>query len=128
MSIFAQGESNIWYFGGNAGLNFNTSPPTPLFDLPITNTFSTEGCSTVSDSNGNLLFYTNGEKVWNKNFQIMFNGDHLSGHNSSTQSSAIIPYPGTYNSTENRFDKYFLVTLDQYIEQNPSIPNKGVCF
>lgn len=128
VSVIAQGEANIWYFGTNAGLNFNNNPPTPLLDLPTVGMFSSEGCSTISNSDGDLLFYSNGEKVWNKNFQIMFNGDHLSGHNSSTQSSAIIPYPGTYNSTENRFDKYFLVTLDQYIEQNPSIPNKGVCF
>lgn len=125
MAIFAQGESNIWYFGVNAGLNFNSNPPTPLLDLPI-GTFSSEGCSTISDSNGNVLFYTNGEKVWNKNFQVMFNGDNLAGHNSSTQSSAIIPYPGTYNFTENRFDKYFLVTLDDYTVQAPSAEDKGV--
>ncbi|WP_291137196.1 T9SS type B sorting domain-containing protein [Flavobacterium sp. UBA7663] len=125
MSIFAQEESNIWYFGINAGLNFNSNPPTPLLDLPI-GTFSSEGCSTISDSNGNVLFYTNGEKVWNKNFHVMFNGDNLAGHNSSTQSSAIIPYPGTYNFTENRFDKYFLVTLDDYTEQAPNSEDEGV--
>ena len=125
VSIFAQGESNIWYFGINAGLNFNSNPPTPLLDLPI-GTFSSEGCSTISDSNGNVLFYTNGEKVWNKNFHVMFNGDNLAGHNSSTQSSAIIPYPGTYNFTENRFDKYFLVTLDDYTEQAPNSEDEGV--
>lgn len=126
VSTFAQGEANIWYFGGNAGLNFNTNPPTPLFDLPIINTFSTEGCSTISDSNGNMLFYTNGEKVWNRIFQVMSNGDNLAGHNSSTQSSAIIPYPGTYNFNENRFDKYFLVTLDDYTVQAPNAEDKGV--
>ena len=126
MSIFAQGESNIWYFGINAGLNFNSNPPTSLLDLPIGSMFSSEGCSTISDSNGNVLFYTNGEKVWNKNFQVMFNGNNLAGHNSSTQSSAIIPYPGTYNFTENRFDKYFLVTLDDYTVQAPIAEDKGV--
>lgn len=128
VSIFAQGEANIWYFGVNAGLDFNTNPPTPLLDLPTTEVFSSEGCSTISDSNGNLLFYTNGEKVWNKNYQLMLNGDELYGHNSSTQSSAIIPYPGTYNFSENRFDKYFLVTLDQYIVQAPNTTGKGVCY
>ena len=127
VSIFAQGEANIWYFGVNAGLNFNSNPPTPLLDLP-TGTFSSEGCSTISDANGNLLFYTNGEKVWNRIFQIMSNGDNLAGHNSSTQSSAIIPYPGTYNFTENRFNKYFLVTLDDYGVQAPNAEDKGVCY
>jgi gliding motility-associated-like protein len=128
ISAFPQGEANIWYFGVNAGLDFNNNPPTPLLDLNIGSTFSSEGCSTISDSNGVLLFFTNGEKVWNKNHQIMLNGDDLAGHNSSTQSSAIIPYPGTYDFTKNRFDKYFLVTLDDYIAQSPSIIKKGVCY
>lgn len=128
ISAFPQGEANIWYFGINAGLDFNTNPPTPLLDLNIGSMFSSEGCSTISDSNGALLFFTNGEKVWNKNHQIMTNGNDLAGHNSSTQSSAIIPYPGTYDFTKNRFDKYFLVTLDDYIAQSPNTVKKGVCY
>ena len=127
VSLYAQGEANIWYFGVNAGLNFNTNPPTPLLDLP-SGTFSSEGSSTISDSNGNLLFYSNGEKVWNKLHQVMANGADLAGHNSSTQSSAIIPYPGTFNSVENRFDKYFLVTVDDYIANLNPIDDKGVRF
>ncbi len=128
ISAFPQGEANIWYFGRNAGLDFNTNPPTPLLDLNIGSMFSSEGCSTISDSNGVLLFFTNGEKVWNKNHQIMLNGDDLAGHNSSTQSSAIIPYPGTYDFTKNRFDKYFLVTLDDYNTPFPNTIKKGVCY
>jgi hypothetical protein len=27
---FSQLENNIWYFGNNAGLNFSTTPPTPI--------------------------------------------------------------------------------------------------
>ncbi len=127
-TIFAQGESNIWYFGRDAGLDFNFDPPIPLLNLPTTGFFSSEGCSTISDSEGNLLFYTSGEKVWNKDFQIMFNGDNLAGHNSSSQSSAIIPFPGTYNYAENRFDKYFLVTLDDYVVDAPILEDKGVRF
>ena len=123
--LFAQGEANIWYFGANAGLDFNTNPPTSLLDLPVGN-FSSEGSSTISDSNGNLLFYSNGEKVWNNMRQVMVNGADLAGHNSSTQSSAIIPYPGTYNFAKNRFDKYFIVTLDDYIANANSNDDKGV--
>ena len=128
VSVMAQGEANIWYFGGNAGLNFNNNPPTPLLDLPNGDMFSSEGCSTISDSDGNLLFYTNGEKVWNRIFQIMSNGDNLAGHNSSSQSSAIIPYPGTYNFVKKRFDRYFLVTLDDYSVDAPVAADKGVRF
>lgn len=80
-----------WYFGDSAGLSFATDPPTALTDGTI-NTI--EGCATMSDTNGNLLFYTNGVRVWNKNHQVMDNGAGLNGHISSTQSSLIVPWPG----------------------------------
>ena len=50
-------QANYWYFGYKAGLNFNTSPPTPLADGELS---TNEGCSAISDNLGNLLFYTDG--------------------------------------------------------------------
>jgi len=47
-----------------------------------------------SDANGNLLFYTDGIKVWNKNHQVMANGANLLGNPSSSQSAIIVPHPG----------------------------------
>jgi uncharacterized protein (TIGR02145 family) len=72
---FSQGENNIWYFGNKAGLDFNTVPPTSLHNSAIWSSV----CATVSisDSLGNLLFYSNGEIVWNRNHQIMPNGFDL---------------------------------------------------
>jgi gliding motility-associated-like protein len=43
---------------------------------------------------GNLLFYTNGVTVWNKNHEVMPNGDELLGNVSSTQSALIVKKPG----------------------------------
>ncbi|MBL4905263.1 MAG: hypothetical protein JKZ00_04480, partial [Flavobacteriaceae bacterium] len=60
---FGQKEANIWYFGANAGLDFNTSPPTALTDGEL-NTL--EGCSSFSDADGNLLFYSDGIIVYDK--------------------------------------------------------------
>lgn len=100
VSTMAQVESSIWYFGTEAGLDFKTDPPVILTDGK-TNT--REGVCTISDSFGNLLFYSDGTKVWNKNHVIMPNGLGLSGDYSSTQSSIIIPDPG--NSTQ-----YYLFT------------------
>ncbi len=85
-------HSNFWYFGDKAGLNFSTSPPTPLLDGQLT---TTEGCATVSDSLGRLLFYTDGDTVWNKNHQVMPNGTGLMGHSTSTHSAIVIPKPGS---------------------------------
>ena len=85
-------QANIWYFGDKAGLNFNNTPPTALTNSQM---YTHEGCSTASDSLGNLLFYTDGIKVWNKNHQVMPNGSGLMGHESSTHSAIVIPKPGS---------------------------------
>jgi hypothetical protein len=53
-----------------------------------------EGCFSVSTSNGNQMFYSDGITIWDKNSNPMPNGTGLSGNNSSAQSGIIIPYPG----------------------------------
>ncbi|MFK5957804.1 MAG: hypothetical protein QM495_02925 [Lutibacter sp.] len=92
LHTFAQKEANIWYFGENAGLDFNSGTPQPLTNGQL-NTF--EGCSSFSDNNGNLLFYSDGTTVWNRNHTIMLNGTGLKGDPSSTQSAMIVPKPGS---------------------------------
>ncbi|MDZ4844328.1 MAG: T9SS type A sorting domain-containing protein [Chitinophagales bacterium] len=112
----AQKQGNIWYFGDHAGVDFNSGVPVALMDGAITYgtgilgpiTYN-EGTSVISDSAGNLLFYTNGQKLWNRNHQVMPNGDSLLGNFSSTQSSIIIPKAGS--------SQYFYVfTVDDYFE------------
>ena len=101
-NISAQREANIWYFGHNAGLDFNECPPVPLLDGALD---TDEGCASISDSFGNLLFYTDGRFVWNRNHQLMPNGSDLLGDKSSTQSGVIIPKPNFENI-------YFVFTVD----------------
>ena len=109
---FSQNQGNIWYFGDHAGLDFNSGVPVVINNgatyIPASSNYS-EGTSTISDPQGNLLFYTNGEKLWNKQHQVMPNGDFLSGNFSSTQSSIIIPLPNS-----NRF--FYVFTTDDIIE------------
>jgi gliding motility-associated-like protein len=125
-SAIAQGESNVWYFGQYAGLDFNTSPPSPLTNGAMN---TQEGCASICDKNGELLFYTNGEKIWNKNHTLMPNGTGLFGHYSSVQSAVIIPYPGTYNNIAKRFNKYIVVTVDEvYNDYFVPGPQHGVCY
>jgi hypothetical protein len=88
----AQGEANNWYFGENAGLDFNSGSPMALTDGQV---HSIEGSAVMSDANGNLLFYTDGATVWNRNHQILLNGAGLLGELSSTQSALIIQKPGS---------------------------------
>lgn len=88
----AQKESNNWFFGNGAGFGFNIDNPGPFTDGAI-NTW--EASSSISDANGNLLFYTNGNTVWTKDHSVMNNGTGLSGSSSSTQGALIIPKPGS---------------------------------
>jgi gliding motility-associated-like protein len=90
---FAQGEANIWYFGEKAGLDFNSGSPVALSDGMI---WTTEGCATISNGAGQLLFYTDGVRAWNRNHIEMTNLG-LNGDYSSTQSAIIIPKPGSNN-------------------------------
>jgi gliding motility-associated-like protein len=92
--LFAQKQSNIWYFGNYAGVDFNTSPPTGLTDGQLS---TWEGCATISNDNGKLLFYTDGITVFTKTHNRMVNGEGLFGDPSSTQSGVIIPHPTNKN-------------------------------
>lgn len=92
LASYAQGEANIWYFGNHAGLDFNSGSPVALTDGKMN---TDEGCATICNSAGQLLFYTDGIKVWDRNHNVMPNGSDLLGHPSSTQSAIIIPKPNS---------------------------------
>lgn len=83
-------RANNWYFGANAGLNFSTTPASTLSSGAANNPDNT---STISDVNGNLLFYTNGVNVWNSQHSVMPNGSGLTGHTSAGQCALIVPIP-----------------------------------
>jgi len=98
----AQLQNANWYFGQQAGLNFNegTQTPTVLTNSAMT---TNKGTASVSDADGNLLFYTNGITVWNKEHQTMPNGNSLNGSPFPNQSTVIVPNPNDVN-------KYYIIT------------------
>ena len=100
--VYSQGEANIWYFGQNAGLDFNSGSPIALTNGQLV---TDEGCATISNGAGQLLFYTDGVTVYNKNHTVMVNGTGLLGHSSSMQSATIVPKPGSTNL-------YYIFTTD----------------
>src|SRR6218665_480938 len=89
---FSQKENNFWYFGNKSGVDFNSGSPVNLEDGKLT---AYEGSSTISNASGQLLFYTNGNKIWNRNHEVMPNGSGLKGDLSSTQSALLVPKPGS---------------------------------
>lgn len=116
-SVFATSNSqqnNTWYFGEKAGLSFK-NPANPSVPLLLNNSAmnANEGCSSISDATGNLLFYSNGLTVYNRRHQVMLNGNGLAGHISAMQGCLIIQQPGsdslyyifTTDAMENGFKK-----------------------
>ena len=88
---WAQKEGNIWCFGNGAGLDFNSGSPV-FFPGVAMNQW--EGVSSIANANGQLLFYSDGITVWNRNHAVMPNGTGLTGGFSSTQSALIVKQPG----------------------------------
>jgi gliding motility-associated-like protein len=92
---FAQNETDNWYFGKNAGIDFGNGDVVVLEDGSMV---TPAGCSSISDDEGNLMFYTNGQTIWNRNHQIMANGDGLAGEIDGVQSAIIVPKPNDYST------------------------------
>ena len=86
-----------WCFGDSTGLDFASGTPTQF----ASSLKSLEGCASISDSRGNLLFYTNGISVWDRNDNQMPNGFGLYSvpeltfdyGSSATNGCIILPFP-----------------------------------
>ncbi|MFC5625807.1 gliding motility-associated C-terminal domain-containing protein [Algoriphagus winogradskyi] len=90
--------NNIWYFGDGAGLDFNPDPDDP--DAPTPRPIAARhpqnipaGTTTISDQAGQVLFYTDGQSVWDLNGDLMENGEDIGGDNSSSQGVIAVPVP-----------------------------------
>ncbi len=91
---YSQKEANHWYFGFSAGLDFSSGS----LELDSrSQMYVDHGSAVASDEDGNLLFYTNGIAVWNRNHNIMPNGTLPKGSASSgtMQNCVIVPKVGT---------------------------------
>ena len=81
---------NQWYFGDMAGIDFNQTPAVAVTDGVSQ---SPEAAATFSDANGDLLMYTNGVTVYNRDHVRMVNGDSLGGDSTSAQGALIVQLP-----------------------------------
>ena len=99
-------SQRFWYFGVGAGLDFGVSgsalPKTiypankmvPVSGVPIeqqTGAAAFEGSTVVTNKRGELVFWTDGRTVWNKNGQIAYNSTGLLGSSSATQAASAFP-------------------------------------
>jgi hypothetical protein len=94
-----------WYLP-NFSLHFSgTSLPVVGYSAVPGQSVADECTSSLSDRDGNLLLYTDGLTVWNRNHQPMPNGSGLAGCYSSTQGCLLAPKPGSTTL-------YYLFTAD----------------
>ena len=85
-------------------MDFNSGPPVALTNSPM---YTDEGCSSVCDATGSLLFFTGGVpqsnisfcyiNVFDANLNLMPNGDSLYSSVSGSQNSQIVRDPGNPN-------------------------------
>lgn len=118
--VYEQNNS-VWVFGENAGLDFNSGTAIPV-QTSMNDAFSAYG--SVCDASGQLLFYTDGDTVYNKYGQIMPNGAGITGlpyfSNFSispvaavTQGVLIVPIPDSagkyylFSTSSNAFSSFY---------------------
>jgi hypothetical protein len=95
-----------WHFGEHAALDFNYGDPISVSGSKI-NSF--EGTSCISDKSGDLLFYTNGLRIWDATNTVMPNGSGLMGGSttSARNQALVIPRP-------NKPNQYYVFTVDEH--------------
>jgi gliding motility-associated-like protein len=76
---------NVWVYGSGCGIDFNGGTPT---QIPTSIDGKGEANASVCDAQGQLLFYTTGYKVWDKN------GNLMPGGNGLINDPALPPLPG----------------------------------
>lgn len=103
---------NVWVFNGHnlTGIDFNTGAPVPR----AANIEGLEAQAMICDESGAILFYTNGNKVWNREDEVMGNGANLlelpgwdEPVQSSHQGTVIVPAP----AESGKFYIFSLVSL-----------------
>jgi len=88
---FSQKEANVWIFQNGLGIDFNYDR---FSSFNVTGMKQSGGSASICDKEtGQLLFYTDGRTVWDRNFAVMPNGTGLTGGYHTTQAALIVPYP-----------------------------------
>lgn len=117
---FGQKEFNNWHFGSGVTFDFNSGDPVVGTNSSIS---VNEGSASVSDCEGNLMFYTDGSTVWNKLNAVMPNGTGLDGGSSSmlgvppSQGALIVKRPETsgifyiFTASSSKGLKYSIVNM-----------------
>ncbi len=90
-------SSSLWYTEYGNIIDFKTSPPSISDDKNL-NYNSPARVSAIADENGELLFYTSGDTIWNRFDEPLPGGEGINfgrqGDTDGNPSTVIIPFPG----------------------------------
>lgn len=105
-NVHSQSENNIWLLNQDMTLNFNVDPPF-IYNENNSMTGNNESCVVVSDfDSGQLLFYSDGIQIWNKNHHLMDSSETTSENFLSTAQGVI-----AVKSAQSK-GKYYLFSLE----------------
>ncbi len=93
-----------WYFGTQAAIDFGVSGDSSRIFRNNTRYTAGEGVTVITDTSGNLKFWTDGRSVFNSSGAVMYNSTGLNGSSSGTQAAASFPL------NSGRDGKYIIVT------------------
>ena len=107
-------SNNYWYFPYKNAIKFGSYPPSIILNSQLVTArwVGGDGCGTMTDNNGNLLYYNNGDSVWNRNNVAMPNGYDLCTADISGYSSLSIPFINDTN-------RYYIFQSAGYFATNP---------
>jgi len=98
---FGQKEADNWYFGYEQAENFASGNPVQVNGSAMSANY---GSTSLSDSLGNLLFYSDGQKIYNRNNLLMPHGDGLLSSSYATSPCVAFRKPGSLKN-------YYLFTI-----------------
>ncbi|HEX2535767.1 MAG TPA: PKD domain-containing protein, partial [Chitinophagaceae bacterium] len=97
-----------WVFGNGVRLSFDlTGRSSAPAVVSGSNLLTFEGSASISDRMGNLLFYSNGVRLMNREHQPVLGSAGLKGHESTFQAALLLPQPGNDSI-------FFLVSADAF--------------
>lgn len=107
---YDQNQRMIWALEDSIILDFSGASPAislggNMHGLISFGSSFLESCTSICNDVGELQFSSNGEEIWDRNHQVMPNGNNMLGHYSTNQGSLAFPDPGD-DST------YYFFTLD----------------
>ncbi len=118
-----------WYFGDHAGLSFYQNKVVRNIEawrFDPDNTNSDEGCISISNAAGSLLFYAGGIPGGTSDTLKVFGNNNntvqefvMQGSGSSTQAMIALPYKSNAN-------KYHIISRSAEVGSSPNIFNRNV--